>query len=482
MNQIDPVLDFKTMAAILTANPDGISMIGVWNGMKTLACADPEGCVRLNPGLPMDSEALASLFHCAVGIVEKTIAVFDKIHCLSVTDGLIRITGCGNSNGVPRNAVASEEDKAKKREYNRVRKAAWREKQKQLEADKTEPETEPETEPIAGSITGSMSKSPTSDAAVTQVNVGDNALVPCAIVGDDPAVPYDTVCDAAVVPCDTACDACDSVFDTCDTACDACDSVFDTCDTACDTWDSACDMCDTAWDNPWDTPWDSCDNTVENSMDAGFSQCDTVCDNDCDTGTYTDTYDNNDIYNKHINKYPLPALSADKHITNQYASSSLSANKHIRVIPLKNLSETCQRVIREWNKLPLPKYKGLLPALAEKLKFLLQKYGEPTLLKTIAKIADSRFLLGKKENSTWSASLAWLLEPDHFANVLSGKYQDDARRSGHKRNRDDWWEPGDPFPFYLPNEDMVAKEGLGALLKPITPAQKRAAQILGLPS
>ncbi|MBP3811666.1 MAG: hypothetical protein J6E49_00970, partial [Acidaminococcaceae bacterium] len=89
---------------------------------------------------------------------------------------------------------------------------------------------------------------------------------------------------------------------------------------------------------------------------------------------------------------------------------------------------------------------------------------------------------GKKGNSTWSASLAWLLEPDHFANVLSGKYQDDTLRSGHKRNRDDWWEPGDPFPFYLPNEDMVAKEGLGALLKPITPAQKRAAQILGLPS
>ena len=435
MNHIAPVLDFKTMAAILTANPDGISMIGVWNGMKTLASADPEGCVRLNPGLPMDSAALASLFHCAVGIVEKTIAVFDKIHCLSVTDGLIRITGCGNSNGVSRNAVASEEAKAKKREYNRVRKAAWREKQKQLNADKTEPETE------------SIAELPTPDTEVTQDNVGDNACVPC-----------DSARANHVVTCDTTCDTCDSV---------------------CDTWDSECDTCDTACDSPWD----SCDSTIENSMDTAFSQCDTVCDNDCDTGTYTDTYDNNDIYNKHINNnYALPALSADKHITNQYASSSLSANKHIRVIPLKNLSETCQRVIREWNKLPLPKYKGLLPALAEKLKFLLQKYGEPTLLKTIAKIADSRFLLGKKGNSTWSASLAWLLEPDHFANVLSGKYQDDARRSGHKRNRDDWWEPGDPFPFYLPNEDMVAKEGLAALLKPITPAQKRAAQILGLPS
>ena len=409
MNHIAPVLDFKTMTAILTANPDGISMIGVWNGMKTLASADPEGCVRLNPGLPMDSAALASLFHCAVGIVEKTIAVFDKIHCLSVEDGLIRITGYGNSNGVSRNAVVSEEDKAKKREYNRLRKAAWREKQKQMKQN----EPKPETEYKAGS--------PETDAAATWDNVGNNACVPCDNAWNNPVV---------------------------------------TCDTTCDTYDSVCDMCD--------SPWDSCDNSVENSMDTGFPQCDMMCDNDCDNECDTDTYYNNDIYNKHINnKYTLPALSADK---------------HIRVIPLKNLSETCQRVIREWNKLPLPKYKGLLPALAEKLKFLLQKYGEPTLLKTIAKIADSRFLLGKKGNSTWSASLAWLLEPDHFANVLSGKYQDDARRSGHKRNRDDWWEPGDPFPFYLPNEDMVAKEGLAALLKPITPAQKRAAQILGLPS
>ena len=373
---------------------------------------------------------MASLFHCSVGIVEKTIAVFDKIHCLSVEDALIRITGCGNSNGVSRNAVVSEEDKAKKREYNRLRKAAWREKQKQMKQNEPKPETEYKAE------------SPETDAAATWDNVGNNACVPCDNAWNNP-----------VVTCDTTCDTYDSVCDICDTACDTCDAE-------------------------WDSPCDSCDSTAQNSINTAFSQCDMMCDNVCDTGTC-----DNNIYNNHINnKYTISALSADKHITNKYASSSLSANKHIRVIPLKNLSETCQRVIREWNKLPLPKYKGLLPALAEKLKFLLQKYGEPTLLKTIAKIADSRFLLGKKGNSTWSASLAWLLEPDHFANVISGKYQDDARRSGHKRNRDDWWEPGDPFPFYLPNEDMVAKEGLAALLKPITPAQKRAAQILGLPS
>ena len=309
MNHIAPVLDFKTMTAILTANPDGISMIGVWNGMKTLASADPEGCVRLNPGLPMDSAALASLFHCAVGIVEKTIAVFDKIHCLSVEDGLIRITGCGNSNGVSRNAVVSEEDKAKKREYNRLWKAAWREKQKQMKQN----EPKPETEYKAGS--------PETDAAATWDNVGNNACVPCDNAWNNP-----------VVTCDTTCDTYDSVCDICDTACDTCDAE-------------------------WDSPCDSCDSTAQNSISTAFSQCDMMCDNVCDTGTC-----DNNIYNNHINnKYTISALSADKHITNKYSSSSLSANKHIRVIPLKNLSETCQRVIREWNKLPLPKYKGLLP-------------------------------------------------------------------------------------------------------------------------
>lgn len=55
----NPVLDFKTLTAIVTANPEGMAIIGAWNGMETLAREDPEGCVRLCPGLPMDNSALA---------------------------------------------------------------------------------------------------------------------------------------------------------------------------------------------------------------------------------------------------------------------------------------------------------------------------------------------------------------------------------------------------------------------------------------
>ena len=52
-------LDFRTMTAILTTNPDGVAILSAWGCMKTLAREDPEGCVRLTPGLSMDIAALA---------------------------------------------------------------------------------------------------------------------------------------------------------------------------------------------------------------------------------------------------------------------------------------------------------------------------------------------------------------------------------------------------------------------------------------
>ena len=33
----NPALDFKTLTAIVTANPEGMAIIGAWNGMETLA-------------------------------------------------------------------------------------------------------------------------------------------------------------------------------------------------------------------------------------------------------------------------------------------------------------------------------------------------------------------------------------------------------------------------------------------------------------
>ena len=68
MNEIhtDPVLDMKTLFAIYT-DPDGVSIIGAWNGVKMLAASDPEGCVRMTSGLPMDTckRPLPCLRSCA---------------------------------------------------------------------------------------------------------------------------------------------------------------------------------------------------------------------------------------------------------------------------------------------------------------------------------------------------------------------------------------------------------------------------------
>lgn len=72
----------------------------------------------------------------------------------------------------------------------------------------------------------------------------------------------------------------------------------------------------------------------------------------------------------------------------------------------------------------------------QKLKFLLGRYGEATVLNTIKGIARTPFLLGKKEHSTWSVSLAWLLDADNFAKVLAGKYCDNNTDEIHQPERE----------------------------------------------
>ena len=136
MNEIhtDPVLDMKTLFAIYT-DPDGVSIIGAWNGVKMLAASDPEGCVRMTSGLPMDTAMLAGLFHCTESIVQKTLSLFEKLRLLTVTDGLIRITGCKNDSATNRIATRkqdeSKEAEAHKRELARLRQAERRARQKQ---------------------------------------------------------------------------------------------------------------------------------------------------------------------------------------------------------------------------------------------------------------------------------------------------------------------------------------------------------------
>ena len=214
-------LDFKTTTAILNANPEGVAIIGAWNTMETLAREDPEGCVRLSPGLPMDNTALAAFFHCTVSVVEKTIEVFEKLKRITVKDGLIKVLGYGedrngsvsgaalNVNNMARKTITAkapltEESLAKKREQNRLRKAKSRARQKQEQE---------------------------------QVTVTEGNVTPVTSV----------------------------------TTCDQRDNMRDQCDIQCDLRDRMCD-----------SERDMCDSNAQNRMTAAFPQ--SVTGRDCANG------------------------------------------------------------------------------------------------------------------------------------------------------------------------------------------------------
>ena len=423
MNEIhtDPVLDMKTLFAIYT-DPDGVSIIGAWNGVKMLAASDPEGCVRMTSGLPMDTAMLAGLFHCSECIVQKTLALFEKLRLLTVTDGLIRIAGGRNESATNKIATRkqdeNEEVEAHKRELARLRQAERRARQKQ--------EKEQQKENVA-------------------------------------AIP-DEKCDEAR-----------------DENRDRCDNVRDRHAVTSDRRDKVRDMRDTQRDNP-----------AQSRMNT--ASADSVTERD----TRRDMRDSSNTVTS--NKKDLNALNADKHVsiyetenekTETTPKNSLNPSGNCvpwhpeengQKIPLNLLPETVRNVINEYNKLPLPKYNGIIPSLLEKMKYLLHHYGERIVIKTIAGIANSTFLLGKKENSSWTASLSWLMDAKNFAKVYAGKYSNNTDGSCDKN-----WKLGDPFPIQLPGEGerrFTAEEQRVAIRKlsiPTTPAQIRAARLCGLP-
>ena len=189
--------------------------------------------------------------------------------------------------------------------------------------------------------------------------------------------------------------------------------------------------------------------------------------------TQRDSRDNTAMYDRNVNSYhPLHASQAHKPVS-----------PYDQFIPRNELPEVDRNVIDTWNRLPLPKYKGLFPDLRDKLHYLLKHYGEATLCKTIAGIADNAFLLGKKFGKTWSVSLGWLLEPEHFANVLAGKYWEGK----YDNSNGSAWHPGERLPFYLPGEGETRftpeeqEQAIRDLYIPTTPAQLKAARLVGLP-
>lgn len=390
-------LDFRTRTAILTSNPEGVAILGAWDCMKTLAQEDPEGCVRLMPGLSMDMAALAGFLRCPEALVEKTVSIFAKLRRLTVKDGVIRLLSCKEEHDNASGSSVSEEALARKREQWRIRQANRLARLKQAEAS------------------------------------GSGNTV-------------------------TKRDRCDQR----DSQRDMRDSQRDMRDTTYDLRDNQRDSCDTMYDQRdlHDIALQSRTKTAVTPMrDRRDSQ--------------RDRRDNTAMYNRNVDSlHPLHASQAHKPVS-----------PYDQFIPRNELSEEDRNVIDTWNRLPLPKYKGLFPDLRDKLHYLLKHYGEATLCKTIAGIANNAFLLGKKFGKTWSVSLGWLLEPEHFANVLAGKYREGKYDSGCGNA----WHPGERLPFYLPGEGETRftpeeqEQAIRDLYIPTTPAQLKAARLVGLP-
>ena len=390
-------LDFRTRTAILTSNPEGVAILGAWDCMKTLAQEDPEGCVRLMPGLSMDMAALAGFLRCPEALVEKTVSIFAKLRRLTVKDGVIRLLSCKEEHDNASGSSVSEEALARKREQWRIRQANRRARLKQAEAS-----------------------------------------------GSGNTVTKRDRCDQR----DSQRDRRDTTYDLRDNQRDSCDTMYD-----------QRDLHDIALQSRTKTAVTPMRDRRDSQRDRRDSQ--------------RDRRDNTAMYNRNVDSlHPLHASQAHKPVS-----------PYDQFIPRNELSEEDRNVIDTWNRLPLPKYKGLFPDLRDKLHYLLKHYGEATLCKTIAGIADNAFLLGKKFGKTWSVSLGWLLEPEHFANVLAGKYREGKYDSGCGNA----WHPGERLPFYLPGEGETRftpeeqEQAIRDLYIPTTPAQLKAARLVGLP-
>jgi hypothetical protein len=136
--------------------------------------------------------------------------------------------------------------------------------------------------------------------------------------------------------------------------------------------------------------------------------------------------------------------------------------------------------VSAWNRLHLKTFYGLYPAVLEKVQGLLLQYDVDTVITGIAFVADSSFLLGRSKYKGFKVTLGWLLAPDHFANVLSGKYEDQF-------DEYDQWLDGEPLPPSLTGEAterLMSREerhqAVEELMNPQTPEKLEAARLLKL--
>ena len=410
-------LDCKTLISILNRGAESALLLGAWCAMEAIAEEDPEGCVRLNPDVPMDASALGDFLHCPVETVENTIGLFRQLRKLTLEDGIIRINACA----ARKKAAASRE---RKRAQARQRQARYRKKQKeqegfagqkaaaQREAAATESEafskgtapkevppengssgdgpywesvtvTQPVTVPVTQSVTVPVTQSVTQPVtqSVTQP-VTQSVTQPVTLFGEEPQSP-----------------------------------------------------------------------AASGSEEVGTTACNT----------------------------PVTEPEATEKRKNQRKETSHNTSPD---------SLSCRKILDAWNRLGLKPCRDPGPSLLEKMKELLARYSTETIVEAIAGIAGCPFLLGKTARSRWSVSLGWLLKPENFAKVLSGKYRTFQKTGQYEVGRDYMdrtlcWE-GEAFPGWPAGNEVMVPSGSGSqeardLPCHRNPVLEESARLLGLP-
>ena len=386
-------LDCKTLISILNRGAESALLLGAWCAMEAIAEEDPEGCVRLNPDVPMDASALGDFLHCPVETVENTIGLFRQLRKLTLEDGIIRINACA----ARKKAAASRE---RKRAQARQRQARYREKQKEQEG-------------FAGQKAAAQR-----EAAATESEDFSKGTAPKEVPpengssGDGPYWESVTVTQPVTVPVTQSVTQPVTLFG----------------------------------EEP-QSP------AASGSEEVGTTACNT----------------------------PVTEPEATEKRKNQRKETSHNTSPD---------SLSCRKILDAWNRLGLKPCRDPGPSLLEKMKELLARYSTETIVEAIAGIAGCPFLLGKTARSRWSISLGWLLKPENFAKVLSGKYRTFQKTGQYEVGRDymdrTLCREGEAFPGWPAGNEVMVPSGSGSqeardLPCHRNPVLEESARLLGLP-
>ena len=210
--QVSKLFDPKTLTAVeFLAAEDTDTVLALWLRMLVLAANDPEGCVRLTPGLHMEPAELTAYFHCTSEALEVTIHILEQLQQLTrEDDGTLKLTACTNlhrrsktkkpvtansgANSVTtsvanNNTGFAVTEKETEKEKRKEAKEKSKEKNKKVDIaaaistgtrEPGEAEAKAETQPAAAAATETQPKTTPKPANKSQPKRKNNRLIPMA--------------------------------------------------------------------------------------------------------------------------------------------------------------------------------------------------------------------------------------------------------------------------------------------------------------